>query len=165
MARFGLRWAELTSVSLVLLLGCTDHDTSCSDCGTIVVAATGEPASLVPPLVTETVGRDIGDQIFERLAVLAPGAAPIDPAAYRPGLADKWERLDSLNWRFHLRPGARWHDGKPVTAADVVFSFDAFTDSLFDALARSYLAGRVRVVSEDSVTVRIGFSEASPEQL
>jgi peptide/nickel transport system substrate-binding protein len=165
MARFGLRWAELTSVSLVLLFGCADHETSCSDCGTIVVAATGEPASLVPPLVTETVGRDIDDQIFERLAVLAPGAAPIDPSAYRPGLADKWERLDSLTWRFHLRPGARWHDGKAVTAADVVFSFDAFTDSLFDALARSYLAGRIRVVPEDSLTVRIGFTEASPEQL
>ncbi len=26
---------------------------------------------------------------------------------------------------FHLRPQARWHDGKPITAADVVFSFDA----------------------------------------
>jgi peptide/nickel transport system substrate-binding protein len=131
----------------------------------VVVAATGEPASLIPPLVVETVGRDISDQIFERLAVLAPGAPPIDPASYRPGLADRWERVDSLTWRFRLRPGARWHDGKPVTADDVVFSFDAFNDSIFDATARSYLAGRLRVTPEDSVTIRIAFSEPSPEQL
>jgi peptide/nickel transport system substrate-binding protein len=153
------------SLVLFLLLGCGERQSPCDDCGTVVVAATGEPASLIPPLVVETVGRDISDQIFERLAVLAPGAAPIDPAAYRPGLADKWERVDSLTWRFHLRPGARWHDGRPVTADDVVFSFDAFSDSIFDAPARSYLAGRLRVTPEDSVTVRIAFSEPSPEQL
>ena len=39
-----------------------------------------EPASLVPPLVYETVGRDISDQIFERLAYLEAGASPIDVA-------------------------------------------------------------------------------------
>jgi hypothetical protein len=82
------------SLVLFLLLGCGERQSPCDDCGTVVVAATGEPASLIPPLVVETVGRDISDQIFERLAVLAPGAAPIDPAAYRPGLADKWERVD-----------------------------------------------------------------------
>jgi ABC-type oligopeptide transport system substrate-binding subunit len=57
--------------------------------------------------VDETVGRDIGDQIFERLAVLAPGGAPIDTTAYRPALAVQWERRDSLTWRFRLRPDAR----------------------------------------------------------
>src|SRR5690349_17604231 len=75
---------------LLWLPGCRGREKSCSECGTVVVAATGEPASLVPPLVGETVGRDISDQIFEHLAVLAPGATPIDPTAYRPGLADKW---------------------------------------------------------------------------
>jgi peptide/nickel transport system substrate-binding protein len=165
MTRSGGTGSRLASLVLFLLLGCGERQSRCDDCGTVVVAATGEPASLIPPLVVETVGRDISDQIFERLAVLTPGAAPIDPAAYRPGLADKWERVDSLTWRFRLRPAARWHDGTPVTAGDVVFSFDAFSDSTFDAPARSYLAGRLRVTPEDSVTVRIAFSEPSPEQL
>jgi ABC-type transport system substrate-binding protein len=130
-----------------------------------VVASTGEPASLVPPLVDQTVGRDIGDQIYERLADLEPQASPIDPSSYRPGLAERWERIDSLTWRFHLRPNARWQDGRRVTAADVVFSFDAFSDSTLDAPARSYLAGRVRATAEDSATVRVAFTEPSPEQL
>jgi peptide/nickel transport system substrate-binding protein len=147
------------------LLGCRARTTSCAECGTVVIAAVSEPTSLVPPLVFETVGRDISDQVFERLANLAPGAAPIDLTAYRPGLADRWERVDSLSWRFHLRPGARWHDGRRVTAQDVVFSFEAFTDSTLDAVARSYLAGRVRATAEDSATVRIAFTKPSPDQL
>ena len=59
--------------------------TPCNECGTVVVAAAGEPSTLLPPLIFESVGRDITDQVYERLADLAPGAAPIDPAGYRPG--------------------------------------------------------------------------------
>jgi peptide/nickel transport system substrate-binding protein len=160
-------WSHPTSFILILTLivACGEPRAGCDDCGTVVVAATGEPSSLVPPLVFETVGRDIGDQVFERLADLGAGSSPLEEAAYRPALAQRWERIDSVSWRFHLRPAARWHDGQPVTAEDVVFSFEAFADSAIDAPARSYLAGRVRARAEDSTTVRITFAEPSPEQL
>ena len=160
-----LRWARGLVASAAALAGCTERSISCSDCGTVVVAATGEPASLLPPLVDQTVGRDISDQIYQRLAYLKPGAPPIDPKSYAPGLAERWERVDSLTWRFHLKPGARWQDGRPVTANDVAFSFDAFSDSTLDAGARPYLASRVRALVDDSATVRVIFSEPSPEQL
>lgn len=130
----------------------------------VVVAAIGEPPSVLPPLTFESVGRDVGDLVWERLATLAPGSASIDTAAYRPGLAQRWERVDSLTWRFHLRPGARWQDGAPLTARDVVFSFDAYADSVVDAMARSTVAP-LRVQAEDSLTVLITFPHASPEQL
>jgi peptide/nickel transport system substrate-binding protein len=130
-----------------------------------VIAATGEPSQLLPPLVVETVGRDISDQVYERLADLAPGGAPIDTAAYRPALASRWERVDSVTWRFHLRPAARWQDGRPVTAQDVRFSFEAFTDSVLDPPARAHLAHRVTVTAEDSSTVLIRFAQPSAEQL
>ncbi|HEY9014829.1 MAG TPA: peptide ABC transporter substrate-binding protein [Gemmatimonadales bacterium] len=152
-------------ILLALAAGCGDGQTDCPDCGTAVIAATSEPTTLIPPLVTETVGRDISDQIYERLANLAPKASPIDPGSYRPGLADRWERVDSLTWRFHLRDGARWHDGRSVTADDVVFSFAAFSDSTLESGALGYLAGKVRAFAEDSTTVRVGFVHSSPEQL
>ena len=151
--------------ALCLIAACQDSRSACADCGTVVVSATSEPSSLIPPLIGETVGRDVSDQVFERLAYLKPRASPIDPESYRPGLAKEWERIDSLSWRFRLRPGARWHDGRPVTADDVAFSFDAFTDSTLDAVARGYLAGKVRAAAEDPTTVRISFSQPSPEQL
>lgn len=153
------------SLAAIALAGCRGEAPPCPGCGQVVIAATGAPAHLMPPLAVETVARDIGDQVYERLADLAPGAAPIDSAAFRPGLAERWERVDSLTWRFHLRPGARWQDGRPVTAEDVRFSFDAFADSVLDAPARPYLAGRLRVEVVDSGTLLIRFTEPSPEQL
>jgi peptide/nickel transport system substrate-binding protein len=153
-------------VCLLGLLGaCGGREPSCPDCERVVIAAVSEPTTLVPPLIYESVGRDISDQIYERLASLSPDGSPIDADAYRPGLAVRWERVDSLSWRFHLRPGARWHDGRPVTAADVVFSFDAYSDSTLESGALSYLGGKVRAAAEDSATVRISFTEPSPEQL
>jgi peptide/nickel transport system substrate-binding protein len=157
--------ARFTAVSLFLVVGCRDREAACPNCDTVVIAAISEPTTLVPPLIYETVGRDISDQMYERLAYLTRGGSPIDAGAYRPGLAERWERVDSLTWRFHLRPGAKWHDGRPVTAGDVVFSFDAFGDSTLEAGALTYLAGRVRASAEDSATVRIRFTEPSPEQL
>jgi peptide/nickel transport system substrate-binding protein len=155
----------LGPVLLVLAAACArEPATPCDECGTVVIAAAGEPTSLFPPLVFETVGRDITDQVFERLADLAPDAAPIDPSGYRPGLAERWERLDSLTLRFHLRPGARWQDGAPVTASDVVFSFDAYADPTLDTDAGAVLRGRITATAEDSATVLVRFAGAYPEQ-
>jgi peptide/nickel transport system substrate-binding protein len=157
--------AGLGPVLLLLAAACSrEAATPCDECGTVVIAAAGEPTSLLPPLVFETVGRDITDQVFERLADLAPDAAPIDPAGYRPGLADRWERVDSLALRFHLRPGARWQDGAPVTASDVVFSFDAYGDPALDTDAGAVLRGRITATAEDSATVVLHFAHAYPEQ-
>lgn len=150
-------------LSLFALAACRP-ERSCPACGTVVVAAVGEPPSLLPPLVFETVGRDIGDQVFERLADLQPGGATVDPSAYRGRLASEWQRVDSVTWRFRLRPGARWHDGRPVTAEDVRFSFAAFADSALDAPARGYVKD-LEVTVEDSATVRIRFPRPSAEQL
>ena len=76
---------------------------ACARCDTIVVAAVSEPQALLPPLIWESVGRDIADLVYQRLAVLDGGGPPTDLAAYQPALATRWERLDSLRWRFILR--------------------------------------------------------------
>ena len=102
-----MRRLRLPIVVLGLLAGCASERQA--PAGVVAVAAVGEPAAILPPLAYETVARDIGDLVYERLAILDPAGAPVDPAAYRPALAVRWERLDSLTWRFHLRSGARWH--------------------------------------------------------
>jgi len=147
-----------------LLLGNACARTSCERCETLVIAATGEPSALLPPLVGETVGRDVGDLIFEHLAVLPGGASPLDSSAYHPGLAVRWERVDSLTLRFHLRSGARWHDSVRVSAADVAFSFAAYADSALEAQSRDALAGRVSATAQDDSTALIHFTRPDPEQ-
>lgn len=147
------------------LTGCgREAPTACPECATVRIAAVREPATLLPPLVQETVGRDISDRVYQRLATMAPGGSTIDGTSFMPDLAQRWERVDSLTWRFHLDPAAMWHDSVAVTAADVVFSFDAWRDSTLATSAASALEG-VNVVAEDPGTVLIRFPRAYPEQL
>ncbi|MBW3633505.1 MAG: ABC transporter substrate-binding protein [Chloroflexi bacterium] len=42
----------------------------------------------------------------------------------QPDLAERWENPDPLTYIFHLRPGVRFHNGREMTADDVVFTLD-----------------------------------------
>ena len=47
-----------------------------------------------------------------------------------PGLAASWEHsADGLTWTFHMRSGATWQDGQPVTADDVAFTYNYLIQS------------------------------------
>lgn len=48
---------------------------------------------------------------------------------FEPRLAHKWERMDDLTMRFHLREGVTFHSGNPMTAEDVCWTFDRITTS------------------------------------
>src|SRR5439155_508401 len=66
---------------------------------------------------------------------------------------------DGLTYEFVLRKGARFHNGEPVTAADVKFSFDRYKGSGVKTLKE-----RVREVQAvDSGRVRIVLSEPWPD--
>ncbi|TIH12826.1 hypothetical protein D0S45_16890 [Marinifilum sp. JC120] len=57
-----------------------------------------------------------------------------------PALAEAWEESgDGTNWRFSLNNKAKWHDGRPVTANDVVFSINYLN-------ARSYPFAKLDVI-------------------
>jgi peptide/nickel transport system substrate-binding protein len=45
-----------------------------------------------------------------------------------PALAEKYEHPDALTWKFALRHGVKFHNGTPLTAADVKFSFERLAD-------------------------------------
>ena len=61
--------------------------------------------------------------VFDKL--LAPSPYVDKPM---PGLAESATQVDSLTWVVKLRDGVTWHDGKPFTAADVVFTYTSFRD-------------------------------------
>jgi extracellular solute-binding protein family 5 len=77
-----------------------------------------------------------------------------------PALARQWrESEDRLAVEFELHPQARWHDGQPVTAGDVAFTFDYFRQhpnpfmdvsavAGVDALAGGFPARSVRFARE-----------------
>ena len=79
-----------------------------------------QPQVLHPLNATDLYGNQILDQIYETLAQV-----DVDRLQHLPLLAARWEvSADKKTFTFHLNPAARWQDGRPVTAADVKFSYD-----------------------------------------
>jgi peptide/nickel transport system substrate-binding protein len=84
------------------------------------------------------------------------GISPID-GQFVPALADAWEiAADGKTYAFHLNRRAHWHDGKPFTANDVVFSFDAQAN---EATGTQFQASFVNAVESyrklDSDTIEV----------
>lgn len=79
-------------------------------------------------------------------------------------LAETIELADDRSWiAFNLRPQARWHDGKPVTAEDVVFSFETLTKS--HPFYASYYGGVEKVTAEGERRVRFAFKPGDNREL
>jgi len=80
----------------------------------------------------------------------------------KPGLAERWENPDPTTYVFHLRKNAKWHDGKPFTADDVVFSLMSWTDAK-EAPEPSQSAGSLikSVDKVDDHTVRVNLKRSS----
>ncbi|PZN72481.1 MAG: hypothetical protein DM484_24425 [Candidatus Methylumidiphilus alinenensis] len=83
-----------------------------------VIAFENEVVSLDPIRLTDVFGLRIASQIFEGLAKVDASNRIV------PALGESWQAdRDFKNWTFKLRKEAHFHNGKPVTADDVVFSF------------------------------------------
>ena len=128
-------------------------------CGTLVLAGIGQAATLLPAVSDNSLERDIFDQIFLKLADIGMGENTIGDAGFEPQLARSWEWADPLTLVFHLDPRARWQDGVPVTAADVAFTFDAYTDTIVNSPSRSNLQHIASVAALDSLTAAFHFRD------
>jgi peptide/nickel transport system substrate-binding protein/oligopeptide transport system substrate-binding protein len=128
------------------------------------------PSTLDPPLITDTYGHTVAQQIFDGL-VQYDGSLNITPA-----IAQDWKASrDGLSWTFFLRRGTKFHNGREVVADDVVYSFTRILDpktrsnaaELFLKIrgAKEFTEGRARNVEGlralDSHTVQIQLTEAS----
>jgi peptide/nickel transport system substrate-binding protein len=80
-----------------------------------------------------------------------------------PGLAESWRVVDDTTWEFRLRPGVRFHDGSPLTAADVAASFARVPSVPGNPNPYSiYLSGVTGVEVVDDLTFRIRTSGPLP---
>jgi peptide/nickel transport system substrate-binding protein len=95
---------------------------SCSgkpDASTLVMVIENSPTNLDPRVGLDASSERIDELIFDDLCTRD---AHLN---VQPGLADRWDVPDPLTYVFHLHPGVRFHDGRPLTSRDVKWTFDS----------------------------------------
>lgn len=93
--------------------------------GSLKLALITEPEFIDPALVVDDEGLMVVDALFDSLT------AYDDDLEVVPAAASSWEVTDGgRTWTFHLRPDGRFHDGRPVTAADFARAFERVVDGI-----------------------------------
>jgi peptide/nickel transport system substrate-binding protein len=115
-------------LAFCLVSGCTTQSSSVQPAtrnlsqhsSTDVVIPVDLPSDLVSSnVMTKKNGVPAGSMIYEGLVTKNRTGSWI------PVLAESWEVSDDARtWTFHLVPNATWHDGVPLTSADVKFTYD-----------------------------------------
>jgi peptide/nickel transport system substrate-binding protein len=166
-----MRQTARLAVLLLIALGCTGADRSSSSTadsargGTVVIAVGGDPDGLFPPTLSTTTGKAVTDQTYDHLADLGPELNTVGDAGFQPRLAQSWRwSPDSLSIEFHLDPRARWHDGMPVRASDVVFTHALFKDTATASPTAPLIASIDSVTAPDSLTAVFWFAKRGPIQ-
>ncbi len=106
------------SLGGLLLAGCAPRPPANEDAA-LRIAQRNEPADLDPARAT------LPDEFFV-IRALGEGLVTPNPAGGEPlpAAAERWAvSADGLTWTFHLRAGATWSNGDPVTARDFVASY------------------------------------------
>src|SRR5688500_6923682 len=94
------------------------------------------PARFDPAPARGAAARLLAALVHERLVEIGPQGASV------PALAQSWTAATSgREWTLHLHPGLVFHDGAPITSADVVRSLRRFLRS--PSAAAAGLAGRL----------------------
>ena len=133
--------------------------------GSVVIATGGTVVPLAPPMAQDATTRNIADQVYDRLARIGDDLDSFGDKGFTPQLAERWSwSADSLSIAFAIDPDARWHDGRPVRAADVKFSFDLIKDPRTASAFRGGIGNVDSVSMSDSLTAVVWFRERSPQQ-
>ena len=73
----------------------------------------------------------------------------------QPWLATSWEHAEPNTWTFHLRPGVRFHDGHPLTSADVAWTLQSMTNGTLVTAKSGPFANVDRIDTPDPLTITL----------
>ncbi len=116
---------------------------------TLVVALVAHAETLDPHMHFQRTGILVNINMFDSLL------HKNKKLEYEPSLATSWKAVNDVTWEFKLRKGVKFHNGDPMTAEDVKYSFDR----VLDPKKKSPQYGNIRAVKEVQVvnadTVRL----------
>ncbi|MFA5009651.1 MAG: peptide ABC transporter substrate-binding protein [Patescibacteria group bacterium] len=115
----------------------------------------GQPQSINPLLAgTNSVDRDISRLVYSGLTKIGAGREVL------PDLSTGWDVLDNgKTYIFQLQPNAKWHDGQPFSADDVVFTFNVLQNNDYNGVLKTDFTGiLVEKVSDFAVKITLPMS-------
>ena len=130
--------------ALITLIGC---GSSQRDPRTVVFLIESSPANLDPRIGTDGQSEHIDELLFDGLVQKDANFS------FAPALAERWELRDPLTLVFHLRDGVRFHDGRPMTAQDVVWSIESMRNGTVISPKAATYASVANVEAPDARTV------------
>lgn len=148
----------LITTSILLLAACGGGEKkngggSGGGANGLVIAFDGSPTNLDPRIGTDTYAGRIWDMTASGLVRKTP------TGDFTGDIAEKWETPDDRTIVFHLKPNAKFQDGRPVTAKDFKFTFDSMMASTFNSPKRSGYSSVASFDAPDDHTFVIKLSE------
>ncbi len=120
---------------------------------TLRVGWGSEPDTMNPLTTYSTEATEVLQLIYDKLIGYSTDLEP------QPELAAAWETApDGLSTTYHLRPGATWQDGQPVTSEDVAYTFKTIKDDSLGAYAQ-WLGDYVGADTPDPQTVVLKYAK------
>jgi len=129
------------------------------DGGSLIIGVQSDPTILNPIYAGDRVSLTIDQALYAPLFQVNNGKKTFY-------LADSLEpSADNLTYTLKLKSGLTWHDGQPLTADDVVFTFNAILDEKQNSMFRENLVvgGKpIQAVKVDDTTVEFKLPQVNP---
>ncbi|MEO6259731.1 MAG: ABC transporter substrate-binding protein [Thermoanaerobaculia bacterium] len=144
----------VVTLAVALVLGCGGSKESRSGGSgggsakdSLVMEIKSSPTNLDSRVGADNASGRMFDLIYSGLIKVTPNFE------YAPDLATKWETPDDKTIVFHLNPSAKFHNGQPVLAKDVKWTFDSLIDPAFTTSKKSGYAVVDHIEAPDNATV------------
>jgi len=121
--------------------------------GTLILGITTDPSTLNCGIESSQIVALVTSSIYSGLIHLDEESTP------HPDLAKSWEVSDDgLVYTFRLRENVKWHDGAPLTSADVKYSFENLVGK-YNARGRAAYRNIKSIETPDAQTVKISLKK------
>jgi peptide/nickel transport system substrate-binding protein len=147
------RFAVVCFWFVVFVFGCRSFSSSDHPPGYVVAGIESQPLNLDPRFATDANSVRVGGLIYNSLL------RADERGELKTELAERWQMSDAQTYLFELRRDVKFHDGRPLTARDVKYTYDSILDPRTRSPKRGLLK-TLKVVEElDRHHVRFRLSQ------